>query len=172
MAVKIKKGYVSAKELAKSLGTNQGTISQYRKRDIITDFYMEARAYYYHLENSTNEVRTKVKGASGKEATADENEQLARENIPTKAISQARHEHYKAEKARIEYERQKGQYIDLDDFKKGLLGEARAIRDQFDSFSDRLAPILSGVDDPVKITNIIDKELNQILGKLFERFID
>ena len=90
--------------------------------------------------------------------------------IPAKAVSERKKAHYEALKKEIEYKQMKGKFIDLDEFKSGLIGEARTLGEKFEVLPDRLAPKIIGVTSVNEISTIIKKDMNEVLAGLFERF--
>ena len=161
-------------DFANFAGTSRSQVTDYRSRELFDkdDYYLHGSTYYYHLENCTRAINEKVRGKSGKGETADEKQVLESENIPSKAISDARKAHYSAQKEKMSYQQLKGTLVDLDDFKKALLKEARDMREKFESVPDRLAPMLAGMDNPNEISDEIRKEIDVTLAHLFSRFID
>ena len=169
-----REGFVSSINLANFAGTNKTRIGDYRSRNIFDadDFYKHGQGFYYHLENCTKAINEKIRGKSGKEATGSEADELKKLKIPPKAISQAKSEHYKAQKAKIEFEKMRGDLIEADDFKKTLTDEGRFLRESFDALPDRLAPVLVGMDNANEIAELIRTEHDDMLVKLFSRFLE
>jgi len=169
---KPRKGFSGTLELANFAGTNKTRIGDYRDRKIFEpdDFYKFGPAYFYHLENCTKAINEKIRGNN--QETGSEADELKKLKIPPKAISQAKSEHYKAQKAKIEFEKMRGDLVDADDFKKSLTNEGRFLRESFDALPDRLAPVLVGMDNANEIAELIRTEHDDMLVKLFSRFLD
>lgn len=167
-------GWGSTADLANFAGTNKTRIGDYRDRKILEekDYRRIGAAYYYHLENCAASINAKVKGRSGNVEPKDIRIQLEKENIPSKAISDARKAHYSAQKERISLEQLQGELIAVGDFKKALLKEAKELKESFEVLPERVAPQVAGMENINEISELLHQEINDILAGLFARFID
>lgn len=167
-------GWGTVMALANFAGTNKTRIGDYRQRKIFddADYKKIGSTFYYHLENCTAAINAKVRGRSGNVEPKDIRVQLEKENIPSKAISDARKAHYSAQKERLQFEQLADKVIDADELKKALLKEAKNLRDSFEIMPDRLAPMIAGMDNINEIAELLHQEINDILAGLFERFVE
>jgi hypothetical protein len=82
------------------------------------------------------------------------------------AHARAVREHFRAELARLEYEKRAGKLVDADGVKAAAFNEARHARDQLLALPDRLAPVLAGLDDAGEIHRVLTAEIRLALVEL------
>ena len=172
--MEVKEGFASTSDAAFAIGTNTKKMGDYRKRGIFEekDFVAVGKRYFYHVENCKKAINEKIRGGSGRGASKSEEEKLEKENIPSKAISDARKAHYSAQKERITLEQLQGELIAVGDFKKALLKEAKELKDRFEILPERVAPQVAGLQSINEISELLHQEINDILAGLFERFTE
>lgn len=83
---------------------------------------------------------------------------------PSFAQSRAIKEAYNARLAKLAYEEKSGQLVSIDAVKSNWFIALRVLRDRTLNLADRLAPLLAAETDQRRVTEILDKELRQILS--------
>ena len=91
---------------------------------------------------------------------------LPEDQIPDLNESRARHEHYKAEKARLEALQGRGELVPADEVKAEAFKAARSVRDALMSLPDRLAAQLAGTSDVRLCHTLLTEELRVALRSL------
>jgi len=83
-----------------------------------------------------------------------------------------RKEHYQAELARMAYQREAGQLMERSKVISMMFDSGTAIRLHLEALAPRLAPTLAAITDELRIQQILDQEMFQVLttmSKTFER---
>ncbi len=75
-------------------------------------------------------------------------------------------ERYLAGKAKLEYQTQSKELIDAEQVKKDAFNIARKLRDNLLNIPDRLADILAAESDSIKIRQMINSEIKQVLEEI------
>lgn len=91
---------------------------------------------------------------------------LPEDQIPDLNESRARHEHYKAEKARLEALQGRGELVPADEVKAEAFKAARSVRDSLMALPDRLAAQLAGTSDVRLCHTLLTEELRVALRSL------
>jgi hypothetical protein len=91
---------------------------------------------------------------------------LPEDQIPDLNESRARHEHYKAEKARLEALQGRGELVPADEVKAAAFKLARGVRDSIMAIPDRLAAQLAGTTDARQCHTLLTEELRIALRSL------
>ena len=91
---------------------------------------------------------------------------LPEDQIPDLNESRARHEHYKAEKARLEALQGRGELVPADEVKAEAFKAARSVRDALMALPDRLAAQLAGTTDVRLCHTLLTEELRVALRSL------
>ena len=91
---------------------------------------------------------------------------LPEDQIPDLNESRARHEHYKAEKARLEALQGRGELVPADEVKAQAFKAARSVRDSLMALPDRLAAQLAGTSDVRLCHTLLTEELRVALRSL------
>lgn len=86
--------------------------------------------------------------------------------IPDMQISRERHEHYKAEQAKLLVDQQRGELIPLEQVKREAFALAKAVREALLNVPDRVANQLAGEADPAAVHQLLSDELISALGQL------
>lgn len=86
--------------------------------------------------------------------------------LPEVAISRKRTEHFKALQAELDYRKDIGQYVAVDEVAKHVEREYAAIRARLLAVKVSMAPELQGLDDLAQIEAIIDQYINEALQEL------
>ena len=92
-------------------------------------------------------------------------------NIGDYSANRARLTKYKADMAKIDYERASDKSVDKAGVSIAAHSTARRTRDGFMSLLDRLPPILAPLDNPHEIRNTLDTEFRAVLEELYNEFI-
>ena len=93
---------------------------------------------------------------------------LPEDQIPDLNESRARHEHYKAEKARLEALQGRGELVPADEVKAAAFKLARGVRDSIMAIPDRLAAQLAGTTDARQCHTLLTEELRVALRSLID----
>jgi len=91
---------------------------------------------------------------------------LPEDQIPDLNESRARHEHYKAEKARLEALQGRGELVPASEVKAAAFNAARSVRDALMALPDRLAAQLAGTADARLCHTLLTEELRVALRSL------
>lgn len=91
---------------------------------------------------------------------------LPEDQIPDLNESRARHEHYKAEKARLEALQGRGELVPAAEVKAAAFKLARGVRDGIMAIPDRLAAQLAGTTDARQCHTLLTEELRVALRSL------
>ena len=91
---------------------------------------------------------------------------LPEDQIPDLNESRARHEHYKAEKARLEALQGRGELVPAEEVKAAAFKMARGVRDSIMAIPDRLAAQLAGTTDARQCHTLLTEELRVALRSL------
>ena len=91
---------------------------------------------------------------------------LPEDQIPDLNESRARHEHYKAEKARLEALQGRGELVPAEEVKAAAFKMARGVRDSIMAIPDRLAAQLAGTTDARQCHTLLTEELRIALRGL------
>ena len=91
---------------------------------------------------------------------------LPEDQIPDLNESRARHEHYKAEKARLEALQGRGELVPAEEVKAAAFKLARGVRDSIMAIPDRLAAQLAGTTDARQCHTLLTEELRIALRSL------
>jgi len=91
---------------------------------------------------------------------------LPEDQIPDLNESRARHEHYKAEKARLEALQGRGELVPAAEVKAAAFNAARSVRDALMALPDRLAAQLAGTADARLCHTLLTEELRVALRSL------
>jgi hypothetical protein len=91
---------------------------------------------------------------------------LPEDQIPDLNESRARHEHYKAEKARLEALQGRGELVPVAEVKAAAFKLARGVRDSIMAIPDRLAAQLAGTTDARQCHTLLTEELRVALRSL------
>jgi hypothetical protein len=91
---------------------------------------------------------------------------LPEDQIPDLNESRARHEHYKAEKARLEALQGRGELVPAEQVKKEAFQMGRVVREALANLADRLSHELAGVTDPAVIHQVLTQEHRAALTEL------
>lgn len=91
---------------------------------------------------------------------------LPEDQIPDLNESRARHEHYKAEKARLEALQGRGELVPASEVKAAAFKLARGVRDSIMAIPDRLAAQLAGTTDARQCHTLLTEELRVALRSL------
>ena len=91
---------------------------------------------------------------------------LPEDQIPDLNESRARHEHYKAEKARLEALQGRGELVPAEEVKTAAFKMARGVRDSIMAIPDRLAAQLAGTTDARQCHTLLTEELRVALRSL------
>jgi hypothetical protein len=91
---------------------------------------------------------------------------LPEDQIPDLNESRARHEHYKAEKARLEALQGRGELVPAEEVKTAAFKLARGVRDSIMAIPDRLAAQLAGTTDARQCHTLLTEELRIALRGL------
>ena len=86
--------------------------------------------------------------------------------IPDMQISRERHEHYKAEQAKLAVDQQRGELIPLEHVKREAFALAKAVREALLNLPDRVANQLAGENDPAAVHQLLSDELTGALAQL------
>lgn len=107
--------------------------------------------------------RRKVPGQEPAPAVGDDSN-LA--GIPKIVVSKAVRAAYDAKLAELEYKKQVGARVSIDEVKKEAFSLARRVRESLMNIPDRLAAELAGETDPTKIHLRLSDELHKALTEL------
>lgn len=84
----------------------------------------------------------------------------------TFAESKARHQHFQASLAELEYRRRIGELVEAEDVRSNAFRTARLVRDALFGIPDRLAPVLAGERDQVRVHELLLKEITAVCDNL------
>lgn len=79
----------------------------------------------------------------------------------TFAESKTRHQYYQARLAELEYRRRIGELVEAEEVRSNAFRTARQVRDALFGIPDRLAPVLAGERDQVRVHELL---LNEIIA--------
>jgi len=113
----------------------------------------------FDLENNLSQVnRKKTKQEKVVKKVGFENLTLSE--------AQTKKEQYLASLRKLEFEEKSGLLIPADEVEREYFDIARTIRDGLLNISSRIGPVLAVESDPLKIVEILDKEIRQTLEVL------
>lgn len=168
-----KEGYATARETMRFIGCNGSQLRDYRERNIIDGhWYQVGRYYYYHLVNCNEKVKASVNQVNNENTNESEEETLKKLGIKSKAFSERKKAHYVAKQKELEFDKARGNLIDVSEFTSDVDDEAREIRDALLAIAPGLAPLLVPMDDVNKIEALIESRIRKTLAGLFNRFLD
>lgn len=98
--------------------------------------------------------------APGEKSSSETEEEITPYN------SRQQQELYKALKARLDYDRERGKVVDIEEAKAHWQNVAIAVRKYVLNIADRLAPLVAAEDDARACWAILDKECRNILEDL------
>ena len=84
------------------------------------------------------------------------------------ASARTMREAFRAKMAKLEYEEKAGKLTDASKVREDAFRAGRIIRDALLGMPDRLSDILAAEDDPAKIANLLQEELESVLGDMAE----
>jgi len=73
---------------------------------------------------------------------------------------------YGARLAKLEYERRKGQLVVKEEVEKEAFNVARQTRNAFSEMPDRIAPEVFSCDSVFEVSQLLKKEIDQVLEKI------
>ena len=88
------------------------------------------------------------------------------EGIPPFDVSRQRHEHYKAETARLELEATAGTLVSADEVRQEAARLGRVVRDRLLMIPDRVAPLVAACGDAREVHRLIASEIEGALMAL------
>lgn len=91
---------------------------------------------------------------------------VSEDELPEVAISRKRTEHFKALQTELDYRRDAGELVPIDEVGKEVEKEYARVRARLLAIKVSLAPELIGVDDLVTIQNLIEQHINDALQEL------
>lgn len=80
--------------------------------------------------------------------------------------ARAAHETYKARRAKLEFEQLAGKLVNAEDVRRRWFTAGRRVRDSIMTVADRVAPIVTGMNDSSEVHRIIANELRTALEEL------
>jgi len=80
--------------------------------------------------------------------------------------ARAKRERYQAELARLDYEHKAGQLVLREDVEREAFRQGRLVRDNLLRLSDRLAPVLAAESDALRVSTLLELEVQQVLEAL------
>jgi hypothetical protein len=84
----------------------------------------------------------------------------------TYAEANALEKSYKAELARLEYERKLGALVAKDEVDRQAQEVGKMIRAHLEAIPNKLAPVVAGLSSPVEVAEVLKAEINQLLKDL------
>ncbi len=113
-------------------------------------------------QKNTNQAHARKNAQSASRNAANQGQTA--QTGPSFAQSRAIKEAYNARLAKLAYEEKSGQLVSIDAVKSNWFITLRVLRDRTLNLADRLAPLLAAEMDQRRVTEILDKELRQILS--------
>jgi hypothetical protein len=93
---------------------------------------------------------------------------VSEDQLPEVAISRKRTEHFKALQTELDYRRDAGDLVPIDEVGKAVEREYANVKARLLAIKVSLAPDLVGVDDPVVIEALIEQHIIEALQELSE----
>lgn len=88
------------------------------------------------------------------------------DGIPDMRISRRKMEHFKAQKAEIEFLKAKDQVVDVEVVKKDAMDMASRVRNNILNIAPRIAPELASMEDTLEIEKYLEKNFRDALEEL------
>ncbi|MBF0583885.1 MAG: hypothetical protein HQL80_06560 [Magnetococcales bacterium] len=86
--------------------------------------------------------------------------------MPTYAENKAAHEFYKAQAARLAFEKMRKNLVDRKTVDDEIFAENRRVRDRLQNIPGRVAPIVAAITDTRQIEQVLSKEIYEALMEL------
>lgn len=176
---------MTGKELAEALGITPSAVSQLAKRGMPTDSVERANRWRRkHLQRGrmkgvrrdTLPALPAVPDVSPEQALDDTDPELFDEldddaqEIEDYKRSRDRHEHYRAEMARITLEKETGKLMQAEQVLWMMRDAGTTLRTSLEQIGSRLAPVLAPMTDERIVKLTIDREVELVLSEVSRRF--
>lgn len=162
---------VSLKEVDTEVKEDNGLFAQ------IGSYPSEADMSEEELKEKLEKEREYMAAAKqqAKDAGVDVNEEKSDRGLEVseflgKSLNEVKiqKEYWLGKKAEIEYKRQMGEVVSIDEVNQNAFETARLLRDKLLGISARLTPVLASEEDHHVIRTLIDEEINRALKSISE----